>query len=207
MDPCTHYRFSTFNIFQQWTFGFRSTALFPGFSDLLLSKMAKCSSKRVCHNACRNLHSTISRFKKALPIKISYVSTTLRRSRKRKQEVPFQFPVLRTSDWLEYSLDNGGHWILGGRDLEVWEEFSGELTAFWTRFRALAPNHPYFNQSGPEDWAMTLPLALHGDEGRGKAKKACMVMSAQSMLPLHGNKSNMAGQLGKKFQNAFLGIY
>ena len=38
-----------------------------------------------------------------------------------------------------------------------------------------------------------IPLALHGDEGRARAKQPILVMSVQPLLPLNDGKTNMQG--------------
>lgn len=151
--------------------------------------MAKCGKNKLDSHACRNLHRTIKVFKKALPVEISRVPTKLRLSRRRPQLVHVMHPVLHLSSWAATIFDRGGHFFLQGRDLSQAEEFSSVLKDFWGKFIA---SHPEFDL--PESkWNHSIPVCLHGDEGRGKAKHPIMVMSVQPLLPLRPGKTNMAG--------------
>ena len=40
------------------------------------------------------------------------------------------------------------------------------LSTYWARFRALYPGHEIFEKLTPQQLATTLPIKLHGDEGR-----------------------------------------
>ena len=108
------------------------------------------------------------------------------------------YPVLLFSDWAEIIMDNGGHYFLGGRSFDEMDTFGDELQTFWTRFQAVDPSFGFFRDSSPSDWRWTVPLALHGDEGRGKAKKPVMIVGFQTILPLQSGKglSNMSGSHG-----------
>lgn len=155
--------------------------------------MAKCGKKKVDSHACRNLHQCIKKYRRRLPVRISYVHTMVRRSKRRKQEVPFDFPVLKLSDWADAIFAGGGHFFLGGQDLDHADEVGDELFQFWTRYRVMEPEFEYFRDSSPDDWRYAIPLALHGDEGRGKAGRAVMVLSMQTLLPIIPGKTNMCG--------------
>ena len=53
-----------------------------------------------------------------------------------------------------------------------------------------------FTEMPESKWGSLIPVAIHGDEGRGRLKNPVMVVSLQSLLPLHGKKTNMQGLLG-----------
>ena len=76
-----------------------------------------------------------------------------------------------------------------GCDLSHAAEFSIVLKQYWERFTSCTPEF-----SLPESvWGQSIPVALHGDEGRGRLKQPVMVMSVQPILPLRPGKTNMAG--------------
>ena len=160
--------------------------------------MAKCSKAKWDSNACKNLHRTVSKFSRILPVKITKINTVLRRSRKRKVEASIDYPVLRFSDWAELILDSGGHFFLGGKSLDHWQEFGRELEEFWSRFQVQHPDFGFFQDYTPSEWATTIPLCLHGDEGRGKSKNPVMVMAVQTVLPIREGRTNMCGLPGLK---------
>lgn len=164
--------------------------------------MAKCSKTKWDSNACKNLHRTVRTFGRMLPVKITEINTFLRRSRRRKVETPVNYPVLRFSDWAELVLDNGGHFFLGGRSLDHWQEFGRELEEFWSRFQVQHPDFGFFQDYSRSEWATAVPICLHGDEGRGKSKNPVMVLAAQTVLPIREGRTNMAGSLGYKRQSS-----
>ena len=162
--------------------------MLAGLADPLLSKLAKCGKNKTDSHICRNLHKTIKAFGRALPVEISGVPTHLRLSRRRPQ-VPAVHPVLHLSSWAETIFDNGGHFFMQGCDLSHAAEFSIVLKQYWERFTSCTPEF-----SLPESvWGQSIPVALHGDEGRGRLKQPVMVMSVQPILPLRPGKTNMAG--------------
>lgn len=58
------------------------------------------------------------------------------------------------------------------------------LEAFWRKYRILHPSHPVFqhSQEGRIHLRRTVPLVLHGDEGRGRRRDAFMIISFRSLL-------------------------
>lgn len=166
-----------------------------GLADPLLSKLSKCGKNKFDSHTCRNLHSTIKAFKKALPVKTSTVPTLLRRSRRRLKKIPVDYPVLHFSDWAEVIFNAGGHFFLGGKDLDSAHDFGLTLKEFWIRFRGIEPEFHFYKEVGEEEFAYTIPIALHGDEGRGKQKQPVMVMGVQAIIPIKDFKSNMEGPL------------
>ncbi|CAL1170532.1 unnamed protein product, partial [Cladocopium goreaui] len=58
------------------------------------------------------------------------------------------------------------------------------LGAFWQTYQATNPGHPVF--STPFDLKGCVPIFLHGDEGRGLARRPFMVLSWQTVISHHG---------------------
>lgn len=168
---------------------FRCQYVYPlaGLADTLLSKMARCGKSRSDSHTCRNLHHTIRKFQKSLPVRTSKIPTEWLRKKKRHR---VEHPVLYPSSWAELIFSNGGHFFLQGKDLSQSDWFSNTLVDFWTKFSA---THPEYGL--PESrWDHTIPIALHGDEGRGRLKHPVMVMSLQPLPPLRPEfKTNMQG--------------
>lgn len=164
-----------------------------GLADPLLSKMARCGKTKLDSHICRNLHSAAKKFGKVLPVRISHIPTMVRISRRRPQRVPVNYPVLYLSDWAECIFNSGGHFFLGGRNLDYAGEFQQVLVDYWDKFHAADPNFGFCNEVPRSEWGQAIPLALHGDEGRGRQKQPVMVMAAQTIIPLQSKKTNMAG--------------
>ena len=91
------------------------------------------------------------------------------------------FPVLLPSSWLQYALDNGGQLALGGHKLHstAWQHMFKE---FWSKFEPSMPGVDL----GLRDRSFLIPLAVHGDEGRGKAKRPIMVLAVQPIISWQG---------------------
>ena len=57
-----------------------------------------------------------------------------------------------------------------------------QLRLFWDRWGYLHPNHEIFQIRDRESMGRTLPMLVHGDEGRGPKRQAVMCLSAASIL-------------------------
>ena len=164
-----------------------------GLADPLLSKMAKCGKTKLDSHICRNLHTTVRNFKRLLPVKMSTVRTYVRPSRRRPQKYLVDYPVLQLSDWAECLFNLGGHFFTGGFGLDHADQFKQVLNDFWEKFVAIEPGFDLPRSQ----WSESIPLALHGDEGRGRQKQPVMVMATQTIIPLFSSKSNMSGSFSK----------
>jgi hypothetical protein len=86
--------------------------------------------------------------------------------------------------------------FLGGNTLDDnAKAFRGELDRFWRNYRKIDPTFPFFRDNSESCYEHCIPIALHGDEGRGRAKQPILVMSVQPLLPLNDGKTNMQGYL------------
>ena len=165
-------------------------------SDPLLAKMATCGKSKLDSHICRNLHATARKFGKILPVQISRVPTMYRLSRRKPKRVKCKYPVMFLSDWAECILDMGGHFFLGGKSLDEVDMFGVQLEDFWTKYQQSNPDLGFFRDVPKSEWKLSVPLAIHGDEGRGRLKQPVLVMSLQTILPTQEGKSNMAGCFG-----------
>lgn len=160
--------------------------------------MAKCGKSRQDSHACNNLHKVIKKHDVQLPVKVSTVSCWIRTSRRRVHQVLTNYPVLRIVDWIQTIFAYGGHFFLGGRSLDHLDAFRTELHTFWRNLKVIDPGCPLFDGPGAlkeDEWERCIPIALHGDEGRGKAKNPIMIVGVQPILPLCGERTNMGGSL------------
>ena len=66
------------------------------------------------------------------------------------------------------------HILTGGQPLTC-------LTEFWERFQPLRPEHPVY-QLKPEEMALTIPVYVIADEGRGYKKSAIYVLGSEPVL-------------------------
>lgn len=161
----------------------------------MLAKLARCGTSRIDSHICRNLNNLIHREKMLLGVKISFVNTHIRLSRRRRVYVEVRYPVLRLSDWAACVFQGGGHAFLGGKNLDHAKEFGAELTQFWKRFKAIEPQLRFFSDYDETAWSTSIPLALRGDEGRGRLKNPIMIVSYQTIMPTFEGRTNLQGYL------------
>ena len=106
------------------------------------------------------------------------------------------YPVIRLTDWMELLLGScGGEFLLGGLEISEEEKYMDMFDRFWTRYTTVDPFHLVHGKSR-DDQKRTIPVALHGDEGRGLCKLPVLIESFQLVIPWHGEHSlNSLGQL------------
>lgn len=71
-----------------------------------------------------------------------------------------------------------GMQVLGGHRLEDLPAIESMLSQFWSRYQYQDP------AVAPIVLTRTIPLFVHGDEGRGQVKRPLMVVSIQPILGL-----------------------
>lgn len=161
--------------------------------------MAACGKYRTDPHTCERLHKCIGKMGRRLDVKVTHVPLWVRSSRKRVAQRLVDYPVLLPSDWVDLLFSYGGHFFLGGRSLaspSTITEVEKELEEFWSRYRVIDKDFPMFHTVPNAEWKRCIPIAIHGDEGRGKAKMPVMVMAMQCVLPLMGKRTNMQGRPG-----------
>ena len=129
-----------------------------------------------CHdkhgrNRSRNLYSYIHTRKRTLPIQITAVDIPVR-IRRPVKVVNKSWPVLHLSSWLKATR-------------EVRRMFS----TFWTRYDK---SHPGSMPALPET---TIPILIHGDEGRSLCKRPVMIVSFQCIIPWCGENIKNSSQM------------
>lgn len=163
-----------------------------GVMDEMMTDLARCGRSKTDPNICRNLHRLLERKNRLFPVKVSYVSTMIRKSRKQPM-LRVQYPVLNMSSWAQSIFSRGGHFFMQGGDLDNLAQFQNTLQLFWERWGQTDPNFGFLRDFPKSEWRSAIPVALHGDEGRGRLKKPVMILSLQPVLPLLQSKTNMQG--------------
>jgi len=107
--------------------------------------------------------------------------------KRRSKEIPIQHPIILLSHWMASILASFPKFFLGGLCPEVDGEKSyvSMFTRFWERFKSVDPSHPIY-QKCEKQRGYTIPIALHGDEGRGLAKVPLLVLAYQVIIPYSG---------------------
>jgi len=132
----------------------------------------------------------------------------MRRARK-KPVAPVRLPILKPSDWAKCSFSRGGHFFLGGKDdLTQAEQVGDTLQTFWERWKETDPDFCLYKDfPDKRAWRTAVPVAVHGDEGRGRLKRPVLVVSVQSIIPIKDFKTNMQGFLVWISASRFLRYY
>lgn len=86
-------------------------------------------------------------------------------------------PVLLPSSWMKVLLTEFPFLLAGGPKQDLQEQ----LAAFWDCYEFFQPGHEVFRKN-KDDLAYTLPLILHGDEGRYLKKGNFMVCTVECVL-------------------------
>ena len=160
-----------------------------------MAKLARCGKSKHGTNACRNIHRLLKKSQRMLPVEVTYVQTMMRRARKRPMTC-VHYPVLNLSQWARYIFSTGGHFFLQGKDLTNMGAVQDNLQTFWERWKQTEPEFPFLQDfPDPRAWRSAIPLAVHGDEGRGRLKRPVMIVGLQSILPLLEFGTNLKGLL------------
>ena len=114
------------------------------------------------------------------------------------------FPVLLPSTWFSYMLAIGGELILGGHNVNAEPDWRSMLSQFWKKF---LKSSPYVDLKGipPE---VAVPIAIHGDEGRGRVKRPIMILAWQPIISWLGPLvTNASGSFGLMWYDFSLDVY
>lgn len=95
---------------------------------------------------------------------------------------------------------------MGGHTLDSWNEAQKMLETFWNRYSNIDPNVPAIP-------SCTMPMYLHGDEGRGLGKRPLLVISYQPVMGWTGGgrggrvPSTKVPQQNSKGKSFFQGVF
>ena len=168
----------------------------PGVVDQDVEKLAKYRRSKTArtrgHNCSRDFHRWVHRDQRAFDVKISTLKVPIRIKHKRRNGRQIigvkkvDYPVIHLSSWFEKLINTFPQFFLGGFDLYQQEEsWAGMLSNFWKNFLGVDPQHPVHLKTDAEK-KRCIPIALHGDEGRGLAKVPLMIWSFQVIIPSSG---------------------
>ena len=131
------------------------------------------------------MHRFIHVKNKTLPLTITMVDTPLRARAfaRRRKIVTEPWPCLRFTDWMKLTFGEpqyNGFFFLAGHSLDRMSVAEGILERFWDRYKFVDP------VVMPKDPKRTLPVYIHGDEGRGSVKRPIMIISVQPAISAKG---------------------
>ena len=130
-------------------------------------------------NSSRGLHKYIHQKKKTLPVPVTSVKTPIRTRVSRRFCVASRpWPVFHLSDWLSTCFNTpefSGFFFLGGKKATQMEEIEHMFTSFWDRYK-------YIDANSPSCPARTIPIYIHGDEGRSLVKRPILIVAYQPII-------------------------
>ncbi|CAE7946763.1 unnamed protein product [Symbiodinium sp. KB8] len=176
--------------------------------DAELQSIGRLATGKDYHNASRNLHKFLHSSGKTLPIPISTTRLTIRRQKKGGGEFSTNYPLIYLSSWMRSILQWGGEFLLGGWSTHQPVEYRAMFARFWERYEAVNQEHPIFFEKTREQQKHCIPIACHGDEGRGLGKNPVLVESYQPVIPWSGEDNlNMVGRLSQIETHSFCMCY
>ena len=145
-------------------------------------------------NGSRRLYKYMVQKGRALPVPMTMVMTPLRARRfaRRCKVVHELWPVMHLRDWMRVSFEEPyvGKVFLGGHGLTELQKAEDLLQQFWDR-------HVFADGHMPPNARRTIPIYLHGDEGRGQGKRPVEIIAFQAILPWCGEAhTNLQKSLG-----------
>ena len=118
-------------------------------------------------------------------MKVRTISTPVWCLTGKPRKITAQYPVLLPSEWVRCIFENyQGKVLLAGHCLDDENGFRSTFSEFWQRFRNVRPTMEIFDSG--YDLSLAVPLAVHGDEGRGKLKRPVMVTAVQPLISWKG---------------------
>jgi len=136
---------------------------------LELSRKRPKNGERDCQ------HLMAKKLRLSLPIAQHYLDT---------KDDSLKLPFLRFRDWLSFLLKHNCLHILCGLVKPNPDRQGDIFEAFWRRFAIHHPDHPVIQRAerGEISLRRTVPLLLHGDEGRSKKRSPFLVCNLHSPL-------------------------
>ena len=168
-----------------------------GVTDTNINKLARfrqSKSGKSGKNSARDFHRFVRRDGRLFDVQISTPQIPIRRKvrlsngRRRTREKLEKFPCILMSSWVKSILETCPKFLLGGNDPSTakgLQKCDTMFLDFWQNFKSVQPSHPIYSRS-QLDQSRTIPIALHGDEGRGLGKVPILVLSYQVLIPFTG---------------------
>ena len=148
--------------------------------------MPQSENKRKIHNVTRTAYRTISRLGIVWKIPLDIHDHFFEDG----EHLPVHF--LHPAKILQFVTANNPELVFGGGD-------DGGVVAFWEAFRHYHNSHEVYGaHSGHLN--RVIPIALHGDEGRGKRRSSTTVFSFESVLGAFGDRTPCSTCAGSRVE-------
>lgn len=164
-----------------------------------MNKLALCGSGgRSQANCSRHIHKLMYQQGRILPIQVSQIPTRVRLLKGRPKIETMPYPTLQPSSWVLYMLEHCSEILLGGVNIRSVADWQHIFEDFWSKF---GRSQPEIEVPFPRT---SIPVAIHGDEGRGKAKRPIMCIGLQPLISYLGPAVTNTPGPGAEFSTSFL---
>ena len=144
----------------------------------------------------RNLRRVIHKAGVSLHVEFVLIPTTIQLKKPRLRTVPVYWPCFCMKSWILVLLQRFPQFVLGGFKLEEESQWRALFSWFWGIYHQYDPTHPLYEHDF--DKSLAIPIATHGDEGRGARNTPFMVQSFQFVISYQGPATtNTSGSLGQ----------
>ena len=125
-------------------------------------------------NSERDDHRFLSQKKLTLPIRITNLG----------QSKNLRHPVFLLRNWMDYVVNKNLLHVLAGLRKRNPRRQAAIFSEFWQLYKLENADHPVYDLEarGLLDLSKCVPLAWHGDEGRGRRRKPFLVCSYHSLI-------------------------
>ena len=109
---------------------------------------------------------------------------------------PVSLPFLKVSDYFSFLLRRAPELLMGGH--KKGQKAKELCLRFWEGYRLFHPDHKIFTRFTPDELKMVIPLALHGDKGRGYLKLPLFCFSFEGVFGLPKDLRDRSSRAGDK---------
>ena len=131
-----------------------------------------------------------------LRVQVSQIPTRVRLLKGKPKIETMDYPTLQPSSWVKYMLEHCSEILLGGINIGLVADWQNMLEDFWCKFRG---SQPEIEVPFPRT---SVPVAIHGDEGRGKAKRPIMCIGFQTLISYLGAAVTNTSGPGAEFSTS-----
>ena len=129
-------------------------------------------------------------------MQVTPIPTRVRLLKGKPKVETMQYPTLQASSWAKYMLEHCSEVLLGGINIRLVADWQRMFEDFWRKFQL---SQPGFEVPFPKT---SIPIAIHGDEGRGKAKRPIMCMALQTLISYLGPAVTNTSGPGTEFSTS-----
>jgi len=150
-----------------------------GAGALLLRIASTGNSKS---NVDRNLRRCIHKAGVTVPVEITLVPTTVQIRKPKVKVESVYWPTLSMRSWISIIAESYPEIMFAGFRFEEEHLWKPLFSWFWDQYKKIDGSHPAFHELDQASLSSSVPIMLHGDEGRGLRSQAFMVESWQFVI-------------------------